>query len=50
MAPWRLLVTLPRAVLERHRAGRTAELIEHCRGLWHGLWNEPLNLQRLGLQ
>jgi GT2 family glycosyltransferase len=49
-APWRLLVTLPRAVLERHRAGRTAELIEHCRGLWHGLRNEPLNLQRLGLQ
>jgi GT2 family glycosyltransferase len=49
-APWRLLVTLPRAILERHRAGRTAELIEHSRGLWHGLRNEPTNLRRLGLR
>ena len=49
-APWRLLVTLPRAVVERHRAGRTGELIEHCRGLWHGLWNRPVDLRRLGLR
>ncbi|MFN8641711.1 MAG: glycosyltransferase family 2 protein [Candidatus Binatia bacterium] len=49
-APWRLLVTLPRALLERHRDGRTAELREHCRGLWDGLWNRPPDLHRLGLR
>jgi hypothetical protein len=49
-APWRLLVTLPRAVVVRHRDGRTAELREHCRGLWDGLCDRPPDLERLGLR
>jgi GT2 family glycosyltransferase len=49
-APWRLLVTLPRALVARHRDGRTAQLVEHCRGLWDGLWGHPIDLTRLRLQ
>jgi hypothetical protein len=50
LALWRLLVALPRAIVARHRAGRTAQLVEHCRGLWDGVWDLPPDLQRLGLQ
>jgi GT2 family glycosyltransferase len=49
-APWRLCVTLPRAIIERHRLGRTAQLIEQCLGFWHGLRNDPIDLQRLHLR
>jgi len=49
-APWRLLVGLPREILAHHRSGHTAQLVEHCRGLWDGLRNHPPHLQRLGLQ
>ena len=50
LAPWRLLVTLPVALAQRHREGRTAELREHCRGLWDGLCDRPPDLHRLGLR
>jgi len=49
-APWRLLVGLPRDLLAAHRAGSTAQIVEHCRGLWDGLRGYPPHLQRLGLQ
>jgi len=50
LAPWRLLVDLPRAIAARHREGRSAQLVEHCRGLWDGVWNHPLDLHRLRLR
>ena len=49
-APWRLLVTLPRAVIERHRLERTAQLIEMGRGFWDGIWDHPIDLHRLRLR
>jgi GT2 family glycosyltransferase len=45
-----LLIRLPRDLWRAHRAGRTAELAEHIHGLWDGLWNRRLPLQRLGLR
>lgn len=48
--PLRLFWSFPRDVAEAHRAGRTAQLIEHCRGLWDGIRDRPLPLERLGLR
>lgn len=49
-APKRLLWDLPRDIAHAHREGRTAQLIEHCRGLWDGVRHRPLPLHRLGLR
>jgi hypothetical protein len=46
---WRLLVTLPRAVIERHRMGRTGERSSTAAACG-GLWNRPVDLRRLGLR
>ncbi|MEO8601000.1 MAG: glycosyltransferase [bacterium] len=48
--PWRLAVDLPRQIRAAHRAGQTAQLVEHCRGLWDGLRDRPLPLERLRLR
>jgi hypothetical protein len=48
--PVRLLWSFPRDVVRAHRAGRTAQLVEHCRGLWDGIRDRPLPLERLGLR
>jgi GT2 family glycosyltransferase len=49
-APKHLLVTLPADIREAHREGATAQLVEHVRGLWDGVRNRPLPLERLGLR
>jgi len=49
-APGRLFVSLPRDVRHAHRAGYTAQVIEHLRGLWDGWRDRPLPLERLGLR
>jgi len=48
--PIRLFVAFPRDLVAAHRAGRTAQLVEHCRGLWDGIRDRPLPLERLGLR
>jgi GT2 family glycosyltransferase len=49
-APKHLLVTLPADIRAAHREGATAQLVEHVRGLWDGVRDRPLPLQRLGLR
>ncbi|HJQ85831.1 MAG TPA: glycosyltransferase family 2 protein [Candidatus Binatia bacterium] len=49
-APMHLLVTLPADVRAAHREGATAQLVEHLRGLWDGVRDRPLPLERLGLR
>jgi GT2 family glycosyltransferase len=48
--PGRLLRDLPADVARAHRADRTAQLIEHLRGLRDGFRDAPLPLERLGLR
>jgi GT2 family glycosyltransferase len=49
-APKHLLVTLPADVRAAHREGATAQVVEHVRGLWDGVRDRPLPLERLGLR
>jgi len=48
--PARLLWSLPRDVGLARRAGYTAQIDECARGLWDGVRNRPLPLERLGLR
>jgi len=48
--PGRLLRELPADIGRVHRAERTAQLVEHLRGLRDGFRDEPLPLERLGLR
>ena len=48
--PYRLFWKLPLDIRAAHRAERTAQLIEHLRGLRDGVLGRPLPLQRLGLR
>ena len=48
--PYRLFWKLPAEVRAAHRAERTAQLIEHLRGLRDGVLGRPLPLERLGLR
>jgi glycosyltransferase involved in cell wall biosynthesis len=48
--PADLFVALPRDIRRAHAAGHTAQLVEHLRGLWDGVRNRPLPLERLGLR
>ncbi len=50
LVPVDLLWTLPAEIARAHRLGRLAEMIHYLRGLWDGLLNRPLPLERLGLQ
>jgi GT2 family glycosyltransferase len=45
-----VVYVLPRDLWRAHRAGRIAEMGEHLRGLWDGLWSRRLPLIRLGLR
>ncbi len=49
-APVALLWSLPRDACRAHRAGYTAQIEAHVRGLWDGLRNAALPLERLGLR
>jgi GT2 family glycosyltransferase len=45
-----LLWSLPQEVRRASREGRTAQVREHVRGLWDGVKNRPLPLERLKLR
>jgi len=45
-----LLRALPRDIRIARREGRLAQLGEHVRGLWDGILDRPLPLERLGLR
>jgi GT2 family glycosyltransferase len=49
-APRHLLISLPAEVRRAHAEGATAQLVEHLHGLWDGVRNRPLPLERLGLR
>src|SRR5262245_34623601 len=49
-APVRLFRALPRDIRLAHRDGETAQLIEHVHGMWDGVLDRPLPLERLGLR
>lgn len=49
-APVALACELPRDVARAHREGVTVEIEEHLRGLWDGIRDRPLPLERLGLR
>ena len=49
-APYVLLRALPRDIRSAHREGRLAQIGEHLRGLWDGVLDRPLPLERLGLR
>ena len=49
-APVSLLWTFPREAWRAHREGRTAQVAELVRGLWDGIRERPLPLERLGLR
>ncbi len=44
------LPRVPAAIRRAHRAGRTAQVVECLRGLWDGVLDRPLPLERLGLR
>jgi GT2 family glycosyltransferase len=48
--PYVLLWSLPRAIAQAEREGRTAQVHEHLRGLVDGLRGRPVPLERLGLR
>jgi hypothetical protein len=48
--PGDLLLALPRDTWRAYRTGCLAQVIETCRGLWDGILDRPLPLQRLGLR
>jgi GT2 family glycosyltransferase len=48
--PAALFRTLPRDVRQARAEGRLAQVSEHVRGLWDGILDRPLPLQRLGLR
>jgi hypothetical protein len=48
--PYVLLRALPRDIRTARREGRLAQLAEHVRGLWDGILDRPLPLERLGLR
>ena len=48
--PAALFRTLPRDVRQARADGRLAQVSEHVRGLWDGILDRPLPLQRLGLR
>jgi hypothetical protein len=48
--PFDLLWSLPREIWDAHRQGRLAELSFYLRGLWDGLRDRPLPLEKLGLK
>lgn len=48
--PAALFRTLPRDVRQARAEGRLAQVGEHVRGLWDGILDRPLPLQRLGLR
>jgi hypothetical protein len=49
-APVSLLWRFPREAWRAHREGRTAQVAELVRGLWDGIRERPLPLERLGLR
>lgn len=49
-APADLLWHLPHDLRRLHRGGRTAQVVELVRGLWDGILDRPLPLERLGLR
>jgi GT2 family glycosyltransferase len=49
-APVALFFRFPREIRQAHEEGRTAQIIEHVHGLWDGIRNRPLPLERLGLR
>jgi hypothetical protein len=50
LAPIDLFWSLPRKICRARRAGRLAQLASYCRGLWDGILDRPLPLERLGLR
>ena len=48
--PYVLLRALPRDIRIARREGRLAQIDEHLRGLWDGILDRPLPLERLGLK
>jgi hypothetical protein len=45
-----LLRALPRDIRLARREGRLAQVREHVRGVWDGILDRPLPLERLGLR
>lgn len=48
--PRDLFVTLPRLLWAAHREGHVAQPLAELHGLWDGVWNRALPLERLGLR
>jgi GT2 family glycosyltransferase len=48
--PYALLRAFPRDIRSARREGRLAQLGEHVSGLWDGILDRPLPLERLGLR